>query len=148
MAALCRAAGVSPVPNHWAWSVTSQIAMVECGLGVTVVPATASASHPAVRFRPLRDATTTIELTTMTRSQPGALAERLTALATQLRTAPPSEQVRPRVAPRGRGCFQCDSHSTFPDSDGLGSVAARTDQEDLARERAHRCGHCGRPLVL
>ncbi|MER6617724.1 LysR substrate-binding domain-containing protein [Streptomyces xantholiticus] len=39
MATLCRAAGFSPVPTHWARSVTSQIAMVECGLGVTVVPA-------------------------------------------------------------------------------------------------------------
>ncbi|MEU4613597.1 LysR substrate-binding domain-containing protein [Streptomyces umbrinus] len=87
MAALCRAAGFSPVPNHWARSVTSQIAMVECGLGVTVVPATASASHPAVRFRALRHATATIELTAMTRSHPSALAERLTALATQLTTA-------------------------------------------------------------
>ncbi|MGA6224323.1 hypothetical protein ACPESV_28820 [Streptomyces umbrinus] len=67
--------------------MTSQIAMVECGLGVTVVPAAASASHPAVRFRPLRHATATIELTAVTRSHPGALAERLTALATQLTTA-------------------------------------------------------------
>ncbi|ATW52283.1 LysR substrate-binding domain-containing protein [Streptomyces peucetius] len=87
MATLCRAAGFSPVPTHWARSVTSQIAMVECGLGVTVVPAAASASHPAVRFRPLRHATATIELTAMTRSNPGALAERLTAIATQPATA-------------------------------------------------------------
>ncbi|MEY9994957.1 DNA-binding transcriptional LysR family regulator [Streptomyces sp. V4I8] len=88
MATLCRAAGFSPVPTHWARSVTSQIAMVECGLGVTVVPAAAaSASHPAVRFRPLRHAPATIELTAMTRSTPGALAERLTAIATQLTTA-------------------------------------------------------------
>ncbi|MFD9187354.1 hypothetical protein ACFWCA_03935 [Streptomyces phaeochromogenes] len=67
--------------------MTSQIAMVECGLGVTVVPAAASASHPAVPFRPLRHATATIELTAVTRSHPGALAERLTALAAQLTTA-------------------------------------------------------------
>ncbi|TDB88001.1 LysR family transcriptional regulator [Actinomadura sp. KC216] len=87
MAAMCRAAGFSPVPAHWARSVTSQIAMVECGLGVTIVPAAASASHPAVRFRPLRHATATIDLTAMTRSNPGALAERLTAIATQLTTA-------------------------------------------------------------
>ncbi|MET9793666.1 LysR substrate-binding domain-containing protein [Streptomyces canus] len=87
MAAMCRAAGFSPVPAHWARSVTSQIAMVECGLGVTVVPAAASGPRPAVRFRPLRHATATIELTAMTRSDPGALAERLTAIATQLTTA-------------------------------------------------------------
>ncbi|WP_330286404.1 LysR substrate-binding domain-containing protein [Streptomyces sp. NBC_00576] len=92
MATMCRAAGFSPVPAHWARSVTSQIAMVECGLGVTVVPAAASASHPAVHFRPLRHTTTTIELTAMTRSTPGALAEHLTAIATRLTTAqaPPS----------------------------------------------------------
>ncbi|MFB7325078.1 MULTISPECIES: LysR family transcriptional regulator [unclassified Streptomyces] len=85
MATMCRTAGFSPVPAHWARSVTS--AMVECGLGVTVVPAAASASRPAVRFRPLRHATATIELTAMTRSDPGALAEHLTAMATQLTTA-------------------------------------------------------------
>ncbi|MFF7476860.1 LysR substrate-binding domain-containing protein [Streptomyces sp. NPDC008092] len=87
MAAMCRAAGFSPVPAHWARSVTSQIAMVECGLGVTVVPAAASAPRPAIRFRPLRHATTTIELTAMTRSSPDALAEHLTAIATRLTMA-------------------------------------------------------------
>ncbi|WP_369393575.1 hypothetical protein AB5J72_43020 [Streptomyces sp. CG1] len=61
--------------------------MVECGLGVTVVPAAASAPRPAVRFRRLRHATADIELTAMTRSSPGALAERLTAMAAQLTTA-------------------------------------------------------------
>ncbi|KOG32474.1 hypothetical protein [Streptomyces resistomycificus] len=78
----------------WARSVTSQIAMVECGLGVTVVPAAASAARPAVRFRPLRHATATIELTAMTRSSPDALAERLTVLATRLTTeqAPPQRR--------------------------------------------------------
>ncbi|MEV7892033.1 LysR family transcriptional regulator [Streptomyces sp. NPDC002817] len=84
MAAMCRAAGFSPVPAHWARSVTSQIAMAECGLGVTVVPAAASAPRPAVRFRRLRHTTATIELTAMTRSDPGALAERLTTIAKQL----------------------------------------------------------------
>ncbi|MGQ5639961.1 MULTISPECIES: LysR substrate-binding domain-containing protein [unclassified Streptomyces] len=44
MAALCRTAGFSPVPAHWARSVTSQIAMVEYGLGVTQM-ATAPASR-------------------------------------------------------------------------------------------------------
>jgi hypothetical protein len=66
--------------------------MVECGLGVTVVPAAAAASHPTARFRALRHATVTIELTAMTRSDPGALAERLTAITTQLtmtQTPPP-----------------------------------------------------------
>jgi DNA-binding transcriptional LysR family regulator len=87
MAATCRTAGFSPVPAHWARSVTSQITMVECGLGVTVVPAaaaTAAASRPDVRFRPLTHGSASIELTAMTRSDPGPLARRLTALATRL----------------------------------------------------------------
>ncbi|MGW2115177.1 LysR family transcriptional regulator [Streptomyces zhihengii] len=88
MAALCRAAGFSPVPAHWARSVTSQIAMVECGLGVTVVPATASAPRHAVRLRRLRHGSPTIELTAVTRARPGPLAERLTAIATQVTSAP------------------------------------------------------------
>ena len=87
MATMCRAAGFSPVPAHWARSVTSQIAMVACGLGVTVVPATASAPQPGVVFRPLRHTSATIGLTAMTRSEPGTLAERLTAIATQLTKA-------------------------------------------------------------
>ena len=84
MASMCRAAGFSPVPTHWARSVTTQIAMVECGLGVTVVPAAASTPGSAVRFRPLRHATASIELTAMTRTNPSVLAERLTAIATRL----------------------------------------------------------------
>ncbi|WP_226967134.1 LysR substrate-binding domain-containing protein [Streptomyces phaeolivaceus] len=88
MAAMCRAAGFSPVPAHRARSVTSQIAMVECGLGVTVVPAGAAAARPAVRFRPLRHTTATITLTAMTRSTPGALPEHLTTIATRLTTPP------------------------------------------------------------
>lgn len=89
MAATCRSAGFSPIPAHWARSVTSQIAMVECGLGVTVVPAAAAAAHPAVRFRPFGHPTSTIELTAVTRADPDASVRRLTDLATQLtRTRP------------------------------------------------------------
>jgi DNA-binding transcriptional LysR family regulator len=84
MAATCRAAGFSPVAAHWARSVTSQIAMVECGLGVTVVPAAASAAHPAVRFRPLCRGAAEIELTAMTRAEPDELAGLLTSLAADL----------------------------------------------------------------
>lgn len=87
MASMCRAAGFSPVAAHWARSVTSQIAMVECGLGVTVVPAAAaSAARPGVTFRPLRHGTATIELTAMTRSRPDPLVDHLTTLATRLTT--------------------------------------------------------------
>ncbi|MFE1172482.1 LysR family transcriptional regulator [Streptomyces sp. NPDC058773] len=91
MAAMCRTAGFSPIPAHWARSVTSQIAMVECGLGVTVVPAAAAVVRPAVRFRPFSHGTATIELTAMTRSGPEPLVQQLTALATHLTASrPPS----------------------------------------------------------
>lgn len=86
MAAMCRTAGFSPVPAHWARSVTSQIAMVECGLGVTVVPAAAVTARPSVRFRPFSHEAAAIELTAMTRTNPGALAQQLTDLATHLAT--------------------------------------------------------------
>ncbi|GAA2786399.1 LysR family transcriptional regulator [Saccharopolyspora taberi] len=91
MAAMCRKAGFSPIPAHWARSVTSQIAMIECGLGVTVVPAAAAAARPAVRFRSLGRGAGTIELTAMTRSEPDPLARRLTAMAISLTAteAPP-----------------------------------------------------------
>jgi DNA-binding transcriptional LysR family regulator len=87
MAATCRSAGFSPIPAHWARSVTAQITMVECGLGVTVVPAAASAAtavRTGVRFRPLTHGSATIELTAMTRTNPDPLARRLTVLATRL----------------------------------------------------------------
>ncbi|MDQ1006773.1 DNA-binding transcriptional LysR family regulator [Streptomyces sp. V4I23] len=87
MASMCRTAGFSPLPAHWARSVTSEIAMVECGLGVTVVPAAAAAVRRAVRFRPLSHGTAAIGLTAMTRSDPDALVRRLTALTTRLTAA-------------------------------------------------------------
>lgn len=86
MAAICRNSGFSPIPAHWARSVTSQIAMVECGLGVTVVPAAAGGSNPGVRFKSLSYGTASIELTAMSRSAPDALVQRFTDLATRLTT--------------------------------------------------------------
>lgn len=87
MAATCRTAGFSPVPAHWARSVTSQIAMVECGLGVTVVPAAAATPRPDVTFRPFSHRSAAIELTAMTRSDPDPLAQQLTTLAQHLTTS-------------------------------------------------------------
>jgi DNA-binding transcriptional LysR family regulator len=84
MAAMCRAAGFSPVPAHWARSVTSQIAMVECGLGVTVVPSAAAVARAAVRFRALGHGASTIELTAMTRTGPDPLVALLTELTQHL----------------------------------------------------------------
>ncbi|OZD08792.1 LysR family transcriptional regulator [Rhodococcus sp. 06-156-3C] len=48
MAAACREAGLTPDTRHRANSINSQIAMVECGLGVTIVPHS-SASTPSDR---------------------------------------------------------------------------------------------------
>ncbi|HEX4250566.1 MAG TPA: LysR family substrate-binding domain-containing protein, partial [Pseudonocardia sp.] len=84
MAAMCRTAGFSPVPAHWARSVTSQIAMVECGLGVTVVPSAAAVARAAVRFRALGHGASTIELTAMTRTGPDPLVALLTELTQHL----------------------------------------------------------------
>ena len=84
MAALCRAAGFSLIPAHWARSVTSQIAMVECGLGVTIVPLAAVARNHATRFRALRDDAATIGLTIMTRHNPDEAVRRLIALTTDV----------------------------------------------------------------
>lgn len=86
MAAMCRAAGFSPLPAHWARSVTTQIAMVGCGLGVTVVPAAAATARPEVRFRPFSHGAATIELAAMTRADPEPMVRRLAALTTRLAT--------------------------------------------------------------
>lgn len=64
--ACCRAADVSPDARHVARSITSQLAMVACGLGVALVPASAAGSmsgraDTATRFFPLPDSAT-IEL--------------------------------------------------------------------------------------
>ena len=56
--ACCRANGFSPPATHTAHSIASQLAMVACGIGVAVVPA--SAAHHAtapladIRFLPFR----------------------------------------------------------------------------------------------
>ncbi|MFI9586455.1 hypothetical protein ACIHCQ_32555 [Streptomyces sp. NPDC052236] len=80
--------------------MTSQIAMFECGLGVTVVPAAAAAVRPAVSFRPFSHRTTAIELTTMTRSAPDPLVQQLTTLAARITAtqAPPQQAPPPPPA--------------------------------------------------
>ena len=84
MAALCRAAGFSPIPSHWARSVTSQIAMVDCGLGVTVVPSAAVTPHHSARFRALRDDAATIGLAILTHDRPTETVSRFTGLITDI----------------------------------------------------------------
>jgi len=75
--ACCREAGFAPEAHHVARSITSQLAMVACGLGVALVPESAarapgSPDAEAVRFRRLRRSTT-IELAAVWRSNAGAL---------------------------------------------------------------------------
>lgn len=84
MAALCRTAGFSPIPAHWARSVTSQIAMVDCGLGVTIVPSAAAAPHLSAWFRPLQNGAATIGLTILTRNKPDEAVRRFTTLTTDI----------------------------------------------------------------
>jgi DNA-binding transcriptional LysR family regulator len=45
--ACCRAAGFAPDARHTARSITSQLAMVACGLGVALVPESATLQHAA-----------------------------------------------------------------------------------------------------
>jgi DNA-binding transcriptional LysR family regulator len=68
MAAACRRAGFSPIATHWARSITSQLALVSCGLGVTIVPAAAmNAGPPRVIARPLLDMARSVGLAVATR---------------------------------------------------------------------------------
>ena len=97
MAALCRTAGFSPIPAHLARSVTSQIAMVECGLGVTIVPAAAASARLNARLMPLRQSAATVGLTIMTRDDPDRAVTRFAALTKELATRNASA-ARPTIA--------------------------------------------------
>lgn len=68
MTATCRAAGFSPRARHSAHSIASQIALVGCGLGVTIVPGTAThtAAAPIIR-RPIRSTAATVTYSVATR---------------------------------------------------------------------------------
>jgi DNA-binding transcriptional LysR family regulator len=68
--ATCRRAGFTPDTHHLANSILTQLAMVACGLGVTLVPnatATRSPEQPVV-YRPLSDPADLVELSLVTRS--------------------------------------------------------------------------------
>jgi DNA-binding transcriptional LysR family regulator len=70
MAAACRAAGFSPRVHHWARSIATQIAIVQCGTGVTIIPrASAGALPDGVRARPVSHAATTVALAISSRAQ-------------------------------------------------------------------------------
>jgi DNA-binding transcriptional LysR family regulator len=70
--ATCHKAGFTPDVRHIANSIATQLAMVGCGLGVTLVPnvAVRSALPPTATYRPLSDRAELIELSLVTRESP------------------------------------------------------------------------------
>ena len=73
MAAACRTSGFSPRVRHWARSIASQIALVECGAGVTIIPRTALGSVRGEQHaRAISAPSQTVVLAATTRVQPSA----------------------------------------------------------------------------
>jgi DNA-binding transcriptional LysR family regulator len=67
--ATCRRAGFGSDVRHLANSITTQLAMVAGGLGVTLVPnALVRSVRPPVTYRPLTDRADLIELSLVTRN--------------------------------------------------------------------------------
>ncbi|MGI5405114.1 LysR substrate-binding domain-containing protein [Streptomyces sp. CA-135486] len=67
--AACRRAGFSPQSRHQANSIHSQLAMVACGLGVTLVPHTSTQpSQPGIAYLPLRRPHHLVELAVVRRA--------------------------------------------------------------------------------
>jgi DNA-binding transcriptional LysR family regulator len=79
--AACRAAGFAPDARHTAHSIVSQLAMVACGLGVALVPESATQQlrvpeEQSIHLRPLQNSAT-IELAAVWRRGPNRLVEGL-----------------------------------------------------------------------
>ena len=70
--ATCHNAGFTPDVRHIANSIATQLAMVACGLGVTLVPNVAahSALPPTATYRPLTNRAELVELSLVTRESP------------------------------------------------------------------------------
>jgi len=70
--ATCHNAGFTPDVRHIANSIATQLAMVACGLGVTLVPNTAvrSALPPTATYRPMTSRAELVELSLVTRESP------------------------------------------------------------------------------
>ena len=67
--ATCRQAGFTPDLHHRAKSITTQLTMVACGLGVTLVPNVAARSiHPPTVHRPLAKRADLVELALVSRA--------------------------------------------------------------------------------
>jgi DNA-binding transcriptional LysR family regulator len=68
LVAACRQAGFSPDPQHYANSIHSQLAMVECGLGVTIAPESSVRRQPRkLLWRELRKRVDLVELSVVSR---------------------------------------------------------------------------------
>ena len=72
LVATCHKAGFTPNVRHIANSIATQLAMVACGLGVTLVPnvAVRSALPPTATYRPLTNRAELVELSLVTRESP------------------------------------------------------------------------------
>jgi len=70
--ATCHQAGFTPDVRHTANSIATQLAMVACGLGATLVPnvAVRSALPPTATYRPLTTRAELVELSLVTRDNP------------------------------------------------------------------------------
>jgi DNA-binding transcriptional LysR family regulator len=69
LVAACRRAGFSPEAQHHANSIYSQLAMVTCGLGVTLAPETSVRQQPhSIVWRELRQRVDLVELSVVVRA--------------------------------------------------------------------------------
>lgn len=69
LVAACRQAGFSPEANHYANSINSQLAMVRCGLGVTIAPKSSVTQQPqGLVWRELRKRVDLVELSVVVRA--------------------------------------------------------------------------------
>ena len=69
LVAACRQAGFSPEAQHYANSINSQLAMVQCGLGVTLAPeSSARQQPPGLAWRELRKRVDLVELSVVVRA--------------------------------------------------------------------------------
>lgn len=67
----CRRAGFAPQAHHLANSIATQLAMIACGLGVTLVPSTLlGPAQPTVVHRTLKERADLVELSLITRTEP------------------------------------------------------------------------------
>lgn len=97
MSAACRASGFSPRAAHMARSIASQIALVQCGVGVTIIPRAMAADLPStVVARDLHNRPDAVTLAVTIRSTAryaerfvhGLVVEKAGATPTLARTGP------------------------------------------------------------